>query len=114
MAASVTAVTGETRPRGTASALQPACSPGWHHPSMRGSLMDALDMAGGWRADHVALAVVGPDGELATVGDDTRNLPWASVTKPVIAYAVLRAVERGGVSLDEPLGPGNDEPPGPV
>jgi CubicO group peptidase (beta-lactamase class C family) len=105
MAASVAAATGETRPRGASTALQPACSPGWHHPSMHGSLMDALNMAGGWRADHVALAVVGPDGELATVGDGTRQLPWASVTKPAVAYAVLRAVERGSVSLDEPLGP---------
>jgi len=105
MAASVAAATGETRSRGASTALQPACSPGWHHPSMHGSLMDALNMAGGWRADHVALAVVGPDGELATVGDGTRQLPWASVTKPAVAYAVLRAVERGSVSLDEPLGP---------
>jgi CubicO group peptidase (beta-lactamase class C family) len=105
MTASVAAATGETRSRGASTALQPACSPGWHHPSMHGSLMDALNMAGGWRADHVALAVVGPDGELATVGDGTRQLPWASVTKPAVAYAVLRAVERGSVSLDEPLGP---------
>ena len=105
MAASVTAVTGELRPRGAATALQPACSNGWYDPPMHGSLMDALNVTSGWRTDHAALAVVGPGGELATVGDRTRQFPWASVTKTVIAYAVLRAVERGSVSLDEPLGP---------
>jgi CubicO group peptidase (beta-lactamase class C family) len=87
-----------------AAALQPACSTGWHDPSMHGSIADALSAARDWGAD-AALAVVGSDGNLATIGQGSRARPWASVTKPVIAYAVLRAVEQGSVSLDEPLGP---------
>ena len=105
MAARVTPWTGQVRSRKAATALQPACSGGWHDPSVHGSLTDALDMTGGWGADHASLAVVGPGGELATVGERTRQFPWASVTKPAVAYAVLRAVEGGSVSLDEPLGP---------
>ena len=72
---------------------------------MGGSIDDALGTTREWDIQHAALAVVGPDGDLAAIGDGTRVLPWASVTKPVIAYAVLRAVEQGSVSLDEPLGP---------
>jgi CubicO group peptidase (beta-lactamase class C family) len=105
MAASVMALTGEVRRREAVTALQPACSSGWHDRWMHGSLGDALDITGGWGADHASLAVVGPGGELATVGEPTRQFAWASVTKPAVAYAVLRAVERGSVSLDEPLGP---------
>jgi CubicO group peptidase (beta-lactamase class C family) len=105
MAASLAAFMGESRPRRTATALQPACSTGWHDRSMHGSIADALDTTSEWGTQHAALAVVGPDGDLATSGDGTRELPWASVTKPVIAYTVLRAVEQGSVTLDEPLGP---------
>ena len=97
--------TGESRPRRTTAALQPACSTGWHDPSMHGSIADALGATRDWGAGHAALAVVGPDAVLGTIGDGARELPWASVTKPVVAYAVLRAVEQGSVSLDEPLGP---------
>ena len=96
--------TGESRARRTTAALQPACSTGWHDPSMHGSIADALGATSDWGAGHAALAVVGPDAVLGTIGDGARDLPWASVTKPVVAYAVLRAVEQGSVSLDEPLG----------
>jgi CubicO group peptidase (beta-lactamase class C family) len=72
---------------------------------MHGSVDAALAAVRTWGTDHAALTVVGPDGDLATIGDGTRELPWASVTKAVVAYAVLRAVEQGIVSLDEPLGP---------
>jgi CubicO group peptidase (beta-lactamase class C family) len=105
MADSLAALTGESRPRRTATVLQPACSTGWHDPSMHESVGDALSVVRRWGADHAALAVVGPDGDLAAIGDGARELPWASVTKPVIAYAVLRAVEQGSIALDEPLGP---------
>ena len=72
---------------------------------MHGSIEEALGSARTWGTDRAALAVVGPDGTLATFGEDSRELPWASVTKPVIAYAILRAVEQGSISFDEPLGP---------
>jgi CubicO group peptidase (beta-lactamase class C family) len=72
---------------------------------MHGSIGDALSVARTWATAHAALTVVGPDGDLAATGDGARELAWASVTKPVVAYAVLRAVEQGRVSLDEALGP---------
>ena len=36
---------------------------------------------------------------------EERSFPWASVTKPATALAVLVAVEEGSLSLDEPAGP---------
>src|SRR6185436_18317239 len=62
------------------------------------SIADALGAAHDWGAEHVALALVGPEGVLDAVGDTQREFEWASVT-------VLRSVEQGRVSLDEPLGP---------
>ena len=41
----------------------------------------------------------------ALVGDVGRVLPWASVTKLLVALAVLVAVEEGTVDLGEPAGP---------
>jgi CubicO group peptidase (beta-lactamase class C family) len=61
--------------------------------------------SGDWGASAVGIAVVGPDGQLATSGDTALALPWASVTKLVTALAVLRAVEDGSIALDEPAGP---------
>lgn len=58
-----------------------------------------------WGAEHVAVAVIGPDGVLAVHGDPQRPYPWASVTKPLTALAVLVAADRGLLGLDEPAGP---------
>ena len=38
-------------------------------------------------------------------GDTGRVFPLASVTKPIVAWSVLVAVERGLISLDDPAGP---------
>lgn len=38
-------------------------------------------------------------------GDVDRMFPLASVTKPIVAWSVLVAVERGLISLDDPAGP---------
>ena len=38
-------------------------------------------------------------------GDVDRAFPLASVTKPIVAWSVLIAVERGLISLDDPAGP---------
>ncbi|MDU5164629.1 MAG: serine hydrolase domain-containing protein, partial [Actinomyces sp.] len=38
-------------------------------------------------------------------GDVDREFPLASVTKPIVAWSVLVAVDRGLVSLDDPAGP---------
>ena len=72
---------------------------------MREALAQALDRVDGWGAAHAAAAVVGPDGIVASRGDLTRGYRWASVTKPVTALAVLVAVERGLIDLDEDAGP---------
>jgi CubicO group peptidase (beta-lactamase class C family) len=58
-----------------------------------------------WGADHAAATVLGPAGILATRGDPARRYRWTSVTKLATALAVLIAVERGLVELDEAAGP---------
>jgi len=70
-------------------------------PSLAGAL-EAIDT---WGADHAAAVVIGPDGVVASRGDLTRTLRWASVTKPVTALAVLVAADRGLLDLDEAAGP---------
>ena len=67
--------------------------------------MQALSEVDRWPAENVAVAVVGPEGVLATRGDSSRPFRWASVTKPVTALAVLVAAEEGTLDLDEPAGP---------
>ncbi|MGD0880717.1 MAG: serine hydrolase domain-containing protein [Acidimicrobiales bacterium] len=71
--------------------------------------MDALASVADWPVDSAAVGVVrfdrdGPE-RPATVGDVGRRFPWASVTKPATALAVLVAVEEGTLALDEPAGP---------
>ena len=75
---------------------------------MSGSLEAALDLVRDWGASDAAVAVVGADGIVAWVGNPARPAEWASVTKLVTAYAVLRAVERGSIGLDEPFGPSGE------
>jgi CubicO group peptidase (beta-lactamase class C family) len=65
--------------------------------------MDALRQVEGWSARDVAVGVTGAVD--ATYGDVERRFPWASVTKPVAAVAMLVAAEEGLVDLDEPAGP---------
>ena len=80
-----------------------------------GSGMGALDSVADWPVDSAAVGVVrfghagepGADAVAApeVVGDPDRFYPWASVTKPATALAVLVAVEEGTLDLDEPAGP---------
>jgi len=59
-----------------------------------------------WPVGHVAVAVVGRDGEvLAAAGEQDREFRLASVTKLLTAYATLIAVEEGAVDWDTPAGP---------
>jgi CubicO group peptidase (beta-lactamase class C family) len=78
--------------------------------------MDALALVADWPVDAAAVGVVaiepaaGPASRpqtamLDAVGPTERAFPWASVTKPATALAVLVAVEEGTLSLDEPAGP---------
>ena len=78
--------------------------------------MGALDLVGTWPVDTAAVGVIrigrkgaersAPVAETAeVVGPQDRLFPWASVTKPVTALAVLVAIEEGTLSLDLPAGP---------
>ena len=67
--------------------------------------MDALRQVEAWPAPHAAVAVLGPSGEIDSIGPRDRVFRWASVTKPVTAYACLVAAEEGTLDLDEPAGP---------
>ena len=78
--------------------------------------MDALRRVSDWPVDRAAVAVFRFDplsgaarrhdvDVVGTVGDSEDPLPWASVTKPATALAVLVAVEEGTLSLDDPAGP---------
>jgi CubicO group peptidase (beta-lactamase class C family) len=57
-----------------------------------------------WPVTTAAVAVVNPDGVVASYGPDA-EFAWASVTKLLSALTVLDAVQRGLVGLDEPAGP---------
>ncbi|MFC0431395.1 serine hydrolase [Kutzneria buriramensis] len=68
--------------------------------------MDSLSTIDTWSAEHAAVAVVDADGTvLGTYGPLDHRFALASVTKPLVAYAVLIAVEEGAVELDDPAGP---------
>jgi len=64
-----------------------------------------LDAVPSWPVGSAAAAVVGPDGVLETTGDVDSAYELASVTKPLVAMAVLVAVEEGALGLDDPAGP---------
>ena len=67
--------------------------------------MEALSATRSWPVPQVAGAVVGDDGLLGEVGDGGWVTRLASVTKPLVAYACLVAVEEGTLALDQPAGP---------
>lgn len=64
--------------------------------------MGALELVTTWPVDHVAAAIVHPDGSVERIGDATRRFRLASLSKPMAAWAVLVAVEEGIVELDAP------------
>jgi CubicO group peptidase (beta-lactamase class C family) len=65
----------------------------------------ALDAIAAWPADGACAGVLANASVVATTGDTTRVLPWASITKPLTALAVLIAVEEGSLGLDDAAGP---------
>jgi CubicO group peptidase (beta-lactamase class C family) len=67
--------------------------------------VDALRQIDGWGAEHAAVVVLGPGGELGSRGDRTHVYRIASVTKLMTALACLVAAEEGLIDLDEPAGP---------
>lgn len=65
-----------------------------------------LPRVNGWEVPHVAVAAVGPDGEvLEQHGLVQRSFRIASVSKLLSVYALLLAVEEEAVGLDDPVGP---------
>src|SRR4051812_16788303 len=65
--------------------------------------VEALRQVQGWPCENAAVGVTGAAD--ASAGDTSRRFPWASVTKPATAVAVLVAAEEGIVDLDEAAGP---------
>jgi CubicO group peptidase (beta-lactamase class C family) len=65
----------------------------------------ALDAVTRWPVGTASAGVVGTAGVLDTVGDLDAPYPWASVTKLLVALAVLVATEEGTLDLDDPAGP---------
>jgi CubicO group peptidase (beta-lactamase class C family) len=68
--------------------------------------VEALRVVASWPVEIAAVGVLAAGGTSpVTVGPTGTRLPWASLTKPVTALAVLVAVEEGTLSLDSPAGP---------
>ncbi|WP_018180157.1 serine hydrolase domain-containing protein [Jongsikchunia kroppenstedtii] len=66
----------------------------------------ALQSIAEWPVDNAGAAIVSASGEtIAAFGDSGRVYELASVTKLLVAHAVLVAVEEGAVELDTPAGP---------
>jgi CubicO group peptidase (beta-lactamase class C family) len=69
---------------------------------LRAAVRTVLD----WPVPHAAAAVVSADGVVrASAGEQDRVFRLASVTKPLVAYALLIAVEEGAVGWDTRAGP---------
>ena len=66
--------------------------------------MEALRLIESWPVDHVAAAVVCPDGQVHTSGDQQRGFRIASIAKLITTWACLVAVEEGTAALDDPVG----------
>lgn len=76
-------------------------SPDIHHPEAK----TPLEAIAGWDVPDAAAAVVGPGGVVAQAGDADWVTKVASISKPLVAYAVLIAVEEQSLHLDQPAGP---------
>ncbi|MFP4234031.1 MAG: serine hydrolase domain-containing protein, partial [Nitriliruptoraceae bacterium] len=72
-------------------------------PDATDPLASLLAEVAEWEPPTVAVGVTDARGTLATYGPTDEVLWYASVSKPVTAYAVLLAAEQGELSLDEPV-----------
>ncbi len=63
------------------------------------------DLAATWPVGAVAAAWSTSVGSVTTLGDINREFKLASVTKPLVAHAILIAIEEGTLSLNQPAGP---------
>lgn len=67
--------------------------------------MGVVDEIEGWPVEQAAAGVTGPQATSAVAGDRDWRVRIASITKALVAYAGLVAVEEGSLRLDEPAGP---------
>ncbi|HEX7107271.1 MAG TPA: serine hydrolase domain-containing protein [Acidothermaceae bacterium] len=67
--------------------------------------MSAFEQLSAWPVTSAAAGVTDAQATLGAGGDVDRPQPWASVTKLITAYGVLRLLEVGEIDLDEPAGP---------
>lgn len=68
--------------------------------------MQSVKLIEQWPVDNAATAVVAADGAIVgSHGDLRREFKLASVTKLLVAYTALIAVEEGVFELDSPAGP---------
>lgn len=67
--------------------------------------MSAFDQLAQWPSPTAAAGVTDAHATIADAGEVDRPQRWASVTKLVTAYGLLRLVEVGSIELDEPAGP---------
>jgi CubicO group peptidase (beta-lactamase class C family) len=65
----------------------------------------SLDLIGGWPVDNASATVVSGGEVVDRYGDLDRVYELASVTKLLVAYAALVAVEEEAIELDQPAGP---------
>lgn len=64
--------------------------------------MSALHQVSGWPVDHVAAAIITGHG-VEQIGDTDRSYRLASLSKVVVAWAIMIAVEETVIDLDRPL-----------
>ena len=67
--------------------------------------MSVLESLTEWPVDNVSAAIITRNGVAEEFGDPVRVYELASVTKLLVAEAILVAVEEGAVELDDPAGP---------
>ena len=66
--------------------------------------MSALDLTAGWPVANVSAGVIVRGEVVDTIGDVARRYTFASLTKPLVAWAILVATEEGVLGLDDPVG----------
>ncbi len=66
-------------------------------------MSEVLAQVEGWEPDTIVVGVTRADGTVERHGPADEVLPFASITKPLTAYATLLAVQDGLLHLDEPV-----------
>ncbi|MGB3373249.1 MAG: serine hydrolase domain-containing protein, partial [Rhodococcus sp. (in: high G+C Gram-positive bacteria)] len=67
--------------------------------------MHSLDLIAGWPVDNASATVVSEAGVVDRYGDLDRVYELASVTKLLVAYAALVAIEEEAIDLEQHAGP---------